>query len=101
MLIERCITGLQVNEARSRQWMEQSAALATAVAPYLGYHTASDIAREATERNCTIRDILLEKGLFTPEELNQITAAYELTTPGIAGEKHVQKRVVDESTEGT
>jgi len=93
MLIEKCLTGLTVDEARTHYWLEHSAALATAVAPYLGYHQASDIAREASERHLTVRDILLERRLFTPEEIEKITAAYELTTPGVAGEKSVGKRV--------
>jgi len=91
-LIDRCITGLQVNEARSRHWLEQSYALATAVAPYIGYHIASEVAREAGQRGLTVREVLLERKLFTPDELDQITAAYELTTPGVAGEKLLGER---------
>jgi len=87
IFITRCITGLQVNAERSMHWLEQSYALATAVAPYLGYHLAGEVAREAAQRGVTMRTALLERQLFTAEELAQITAAYELTTPGVAGEK--------------
>jgi aspartate ammonia-lyase len=87
MFMARCLDELTVNEAQSRYWLERSFALATAVSPYLGYHLAGEIAREAQAREVTIRDILLERGLFTSEELEQITAAYELTTPGVAGKR--------------
>ena len=97
IFIERCLTGLTVQEAQSQHWLEQSAALATAVAPYLGYHVASEIARSASERGATVRAELLERGLFTPEELAHITAAYELTTPGVAGERTVQRRVIEQA----
>ncbi|HEY3376589.1 MAG TPA: aspartate ammonia-lyase [Armatimonadota bacterium] len=91
--ITRCLDGLVVDEARSRAWLEQSFALATAVAPYLGYGLASEVARTAGVRGVTVREVLLERNLFTPEELAQITAAYELTTPGMAGEKTVERRI--------
>ena len=92
IFIEKCLTGLQVDEPRAQHWLDCSFSLATAVAPYLGYHVASEVAREAAHRKTTVRDVLIERNLFTPEELDQITAAYELTTPGVAGEKVVKKR---------
>ncbi|MHB9133580.1 MAG: aspartate ammonia-lyase [Armatimonadota bacterium] len=93
--IERCLHGLRVDEERSRHWLDCSFALATAVAPYIGYHLASEVAREAGQRNTTVREVLLERRLFTPAELDQITAAYELTTPGVAGEKALQRPLHD------
>lgn len=95
MFIERCISGLVIDEARSRELLDRSFSLATAVAPYLGYHVASEVAREAGQRGITVRDVLLERQLFTPEELEQITAAYELTTPGVAGERAVKRTLTD------
>lgn len=87
IFITRCLQGLVVDEIRSQQWVEESFALITAVVPYLGYHHASDIAREAQQHHLTVRALLLEHHLFTPEELDTISSAYELTTPGVAGEK--------------
>ncbi len=84
-LITHCLADLTVCEAHSAHLLEQSFALATAVAPYIGYHAATEVAREAQTRGVTVRDVLLERGLFTAEALTQITAAFELTTPGVAG----------------
>ncbi len=88
---DKCLAGLRIDEGNTRHWLERSAALATAVSPYIGYHLAGEVAREASERGLTVRDVLLERGLFTPEELEAITAAYELTTPGVAGERAVKR----------
>ena len=90
LFIDRCLRDVTVNAARSSDWLEQSFALATAVAPYLGYHTASELAREAGERGMTMRALLLERACFTAEELDAICNAYELTTPGVAGERAVR-----------
>src|SRR5690606_11624984 len=73
IFITRCLRELTVDEIHSRELMETSFALATAVSPYLGYHAAGDIAREAAQRGFTMRALLLEKGLFTEQELDAIT----------------------------
>jgi aspartate ammonia-lyase len=91
IFIDRCLTGLTVNHQQTTRWLERSFALATAVAPYLGYHQASEIAREAHERDVTVETVLLERGLFTPDDLATLTAAYELTTPGVAGERKIKR----------
>lgn len=101
MFIERCLRRVTINTEQSQYWLEKSFSLATAVAPYLGYHVASEVAREAGERGVTVRDVLLERQLFTPEELNEITAAYELTTPGVAGERAVKRPVTSENAPDT
>jgi aspartate ammonia-lyase len=88
---ERCLRDLEVDTVRTHDWLERSFALVTAVAPYLGYALASEIARDAATRGTTVRALLLERALFTPAELDAITSAYELTTPGIAGEKVVKR----------
>jgi aspartate ammonia-lyase len=93
LFIDRCLQGLEINRERIDCWLEQSFALATAVAPYLGYQIAGDLAREAQMRGTTMRALLLERRFFTVEELEQITAAYELTTPGVAGEKAIAPRL--------
>jgi aspartate ammonia-lyase len=100
IFIEHCLRDLTVDEAQTRRWLDGSFALATAVAPYIGYHAASDVARAAGERNATVRAILLERNLFTADELDAITSAYELTTPGVAGEKTVKRASEPGETEG-
>ena len=91
MFTQRCITGMTVNVVQTTHWLECSAALATAVAPYIGHQRADEIAREAQRCGLTIREMLVQEQLFTPAELDKITSSYELTTPGIAGAKWVKK----------
>ncbi len=57
------------------------------------------MAREAAQRGVTVRTVLLERQLFTADELEQITAAYELTTPGVAGERVLGERRKEVSSE--
>jgi aspartate ammonia-lyase len=80
-----CVSGITVDRERCELLMEESSALATPLAPYLGYALAADISKEAVKSGKTIRELVLEKGIFTKEELDQILSPHELTEPGIAG----------------
>jgi aspartate ammonia-lyase len=82
---EFCVTGIEANRERARDLMERSSALSTPLAPYLGYALAADISKQAVRENRTIREIVIERGIFTAEELDQLLAPHELTEPGVAG----------------
>lgn len=80
-----CVAGIEADEERSAWLLEQSSAMATPLAPYIGYALAADIAKEAVRTGKTIRQLVIEKGVFTEEEVNQILDPHELTEPGVAG----------------
>ena len=56
-----------------------------ALSPYIGYEAASDLSKEALSTGKTIRELALEKGLFTKDQLDVILSPQEMTHPGIAG----------------
>jgi aspartate ammonia-lyase len=80
-----CVVGIEADVDRSAWLLEQSSAMATPLAPYIGYALAADIAKEAISSGKTIRALVVEKGVFTAEEIDQILDPYELTEPGVAG----------------
>jgi aspartate ammonia-lyase len=80
-----CIAGIEADEERCAQLLEESSAMTTPLAPYIGYALAAAIAKEAVASGKTIRELVLEKGVFTREELDAILDPFELTEPGIAG----------------
>jgi aspartate ammonia-lyase len=82
---EFCVTGIEANRERARDLMERSSALSTPLAPYLGYALAADISKQAVREGRTIREIVIERGIFTAGELDQLLAPHELTEPGVAG----------------
>ena len=93
VMVEKCIRGIRANPDVCRSYLERSPALITALAPYLGYDRASEIAKEAVSKGKTIREILLEKG-FSEDELEIILSPQELVKPGIAGEGKIDRRIV-------
>jgi aspartate ammonia-lyase len=80
-----CVAGIEADVERSSWLLEQSSAMATPLAPYIGYALAAAIAKEAVASGKTIRDLVIEKGVFTKDELDAILAPHELTEPGVAG----------------
>lgn len=82
---ERCIEGITANCERCREMVENSVGLITAINPHVGYDVASSVAKEAIAGGRSVREIVLEKGVLSEEELDIILHPYEMTKPGIAG----------------
>ena len=71
VLREFCIEGITANEDFLRATVENSIGLVTALAPKLGYESASAIAKHAQMYNKTVRESALELGLMTQEEFEE------------------------------
>ncbi|MDA8234552.1 MAG: aspartate ammonia-lyase [Clostridia bacterium] len=88
----RCLTGITANVECCRQMVERSVGPITAINPHVGHEVASQVAREALATGRSIREIILERGILTPEELAVILDLYEMTEPGIAGKDLLRGR---------
>lgn len=86
---EYAIDGITANIEHCRNMVERSISLVTAINPYVGYEKATEVARIAVETNRPIREICLENGILTEEELDRILDLENLTSPGIAGSEKV------------
>jgi fumarate hydratase class II len=63
MLAEKCVDGLEANEANLRRYAESTPAIATALNPHIGYDRGTEIVKEAMASERTIREVALEKGV--------------------------------------
>lgn len=81
------IDGITVNTEHCKQLVEGSIGIVTAINPHVGYEVATQVAKEALETGKSVREICLENGLLTEEELDIILDAKEMTEPGISGER--------------
>ncbi|WP_136513752.1 aspartate ammonia-lyase [Geomonas edaphica] len=82
-----CITGISANEERCRSYLDQSVGLATVLAPSIGYAAAAEVAKESAKTGNSIRQVILERGILTEEELEEVLSPYPLTTPGVHGKE--------------
>ena len=83
--VAKLLIDLAVDREQCEYWLNRSVGIVTALLPHLGYETASALAKEAYTSGRAIRDIILEKGLLTEDEINHILSPKEMTRPGIAG----------------
>jgi aspartate ammonia-lyase len=85
VLTERCVTGIQADEARCRELLDRSTAVATALSPYIGYAATADIAKTAVKTGRSIAEIVRERGLIPDDKLAEILSPEAMTSPGIPG----------------
>ena len=87
VLAERCIDGIEADEAQCAYWLERSPALVTALAPKIGYAEAAKLAKEAIATGLTVKDLVTKKGLLKGRELDEVLDLRAMTEPGVPGEK--------------
>lgn len=71
-LTKRCLAGISAQRDRCSHYAETSLALVTALNPHIGYLNAAAIAKESLETGKSLREIVLERGLMSPEQLAQV-----------------------------
>ena len=74
LLADRCLAGITANEAALRETAANSAGLATALSPYLGYAAASELARDAQACHRPVRELAQERGLLPAEVIDALLA---------------------------
>ena len=72
ILHRHCIEGIEANEHKCRQYVENSTAAATALVSELGYEKSSQIAQQAKEQDKTIREIVTEQNLLTNKQFDML-----------------------------
>jgi aspartate ammonia-lyase len=87
MFREKCIVGIEVEEERCQELLDNSLGLLTALNPYLGYQLTSQIAEEVLKTDKTVQEAVLEREIFTENELEKVLSPEEMTQPGIPGKK--------------
>ncbi|MEW5748830.1 MAG: aspartate ammonia-lyase [Candidatus Thermoplasmatota archaeon] len=72
VFVDKCVKGIEANEDKCRSYLEKNPSLATFLQPHIGYEKAAEIAKEAMKRRMSIRDLVLEKGVMTREQVDSI-----------------------------
>jgi fumarate hydratase, class II len=87
-LTERCINGIQANREMCAYWVERSAALATALAPQIGYARAAEISKQSVKEGILIRDLVKRDGILPPDEADEVLDLRKMTEIGVPGGKY-------------
>jgi len=89
VLAERCVDGIEADEAQCAYWLERSPALVTALAPKIGYAEAAKLAKEALASGLTVKQLVVKKGLLQGAELEEVLDLRAMTELGVPGGKGI------------
>jgi aspartate ammonia-lyase len=85
---ERCVKGIEANEEQCAYWVERSAALATALAPQIGYARAAEISKQSVKENVLIRDLVKREHVLPDAEIDEVLDLRKMTEIGVPGGVH-------------
>ena len=83
MLRTKCVDGITANVEVCAKYVEQSPGIATFFTPYLGYKDSARIAKKSLADGVTVREIIINVGLMTEEQVNEVLHVDNLTKPNI------------------
>jgi aspartate ammonia-lyase len=87
VLAERCVDGIEADEAQCAYWLERSPALVTALAPKIGYAAAAKLAKEAIATGLTVKELVMKRRILDRKELEEVLDLRAMTEPGVPGGK--------------
>ena len=82
---DRCVAGITARPDRARELLERNPSIATALNAYIGYDKAAVVAKKAAAEGRSVRDVVDEMGLITPEQVDDALDVRGMTEPGIPG----------------
>lgn len=88
VLAERTVSGMEANEEQCNYWLERSAALATALAPQIGYARAAELAKQSVKEKVLIRDLVKREKVLPADEIDEVLDMRKMTEIGVPGGKH-------------
>src|SRR5690606_3190017 len=83
LLTDRCIAGIEADEERCRAYAESSPSLGTSLNPYIGYEAAAEVVKESVATGRSVREIVVERGLLTDEEVDRALDVLGMTRGGV------------------
>ncbi len=81
----KCVVGVTANREKALGWLAKNAILVTALNPVIGYANGAAVAKESLATNRAIKDVVVEKGLLTAAQADELLDARKTTEGGIQG----------------
>jgi len=81
MFREHAVEGLEANEGKIKEYLDQSLMTVTALSPKIGYDKAAAIAKHAHHEGLTLKEAAVGLGHVTGDEFDQYVIPKEMTYP--------------------
>ena len=82
---EKCVAGIEADVERSRELAERNIIVVTALNPHIGYDKGAVAAKEAFASGRNVRDIVIEKGWLSAEQVDELLDIKRMTEGGVIG----------------
>ena len=88
VLTEKAVKGIEANREMCEYWVERSAALATALAPQIGYAKAAEISKKSVKEGLLIRDMVKRDKVIPADQIDEVLDLRKMTEIGVPGGAH-------------
>ena len=88
VLAQKCVAGIEANKEQCEYWVERSAALATALAPQIGYARAAELSKQSVKENTLIRALVHREKVLPDDQIDETLDLRKMTEIGVPGGKH-------------
>src|SRR5262245_10562887 len=83
LFADRAVVGIEADVERCRAYAESSPSLGTSLNPYIGYEAATEIVKESIATGRSVREIVVERGLLSDEEVDRALDVLGMTEGGV------------------
>ncbi len=85
VLDEKCVRGIEANREMCAYWLERSAALATALAPQIGYARAAELSKQSVKEGVLIRELVKREQVLPEDQIDAVLDLRRMTEIGVPG----------------
>lgn len=80
-LRDKCVSGITVNKEVCESYVYNSIGIVTYLNPYIGHHEGDIVGKICAETGKSVREVVLERGLLTADELDDILSVENFMQP--------------------
>jgi fumarate hydratase class II len=80
---DRCVAGIEADVEQCRRYAESSPSVGTSLNPYIGYEKAAEVIKKAMKESRTIREVVLDEGLLSEDEVDKALDVEAMTRGGL------------------
>jgi fumarate hydratase class II len=80
---DKCISGIEANVEQCLTYALSSPSVGTSLNPYIGYDEAAKVIKQSLKENKTLKEVVLERGLLTEEEVDRALDVMAMTRGGV------------------
>ncbi|PPE12453.1 aspartate ammonia-lyase, partial [Escherichia coli] len=87
-LLEKCINGITANKEVCEGYVYNSIGIVTYLNPFIGHHNGDIVGKICAETGKSVREVVLERGLLTEAELDDIFSVQNLMHPAYKAKRY-------------